>query len=168
MFKKILIVDDEETSRRILAIALEGKENRLIFAKDGEEAVALARAEAPNLIVMDIDLPKMNGYEAAEKIRQIPAWRRPDRRGHGADGEVLRGDGPAGRVRRLRDEALPARRHPRAPGEVPVGGSRPPPAGLHRRPSRNGEGAETGTDARSLTKRMPRRAGARRRPDAAG
>ena len=72
MFKKILIVDDEETSRRILAIALEGKEHRLIFAKDGEEAVALAQAENPNLIVMDIDLPKMNGYEAAEKIRSLP------------------------------------------------------------------------------------------------
>ena len=70
--KKILIVDDEETSRRILAIALEGRGNQLLYAKDGQEAVALARAEAPNLIVMDIDLPKMNGYEAAEKIRQIP------------------------------------------------------------------------------------------------
>ena len=72
MSKKILIVDDEETSRRILAIALEGKGNRLLFAKDGEEAVALARAESPDLIVMDVDLPKMNGYEAAEKIRAIP------------------------------------------------------------------------------------------------
>ena len=75
MFKKILIVDDEETSRRILAIALEGKENRLVFAKDGEEAVALARAESPNLIVMDIDLPKMNGYEAARLIKATPGLR---------------------------------------------------------------------------------------------
>jgi CheY-like chemotaxis protein len=69
MSKKVLIVDDEETSRRILTIALEGKERRLLFAKDGEEAVETAVRERPDLVVMDIDLPKMNGYEAAKRIR---------------------------------------------------------------------------------------------------
>ena len=42
MTKKILIVDDEETSRRILAIALEGREHQLLYARDGQEAVDLA------------------------------------------------------------------------------------------------------------------------------
>jgi CheY-like chemotaxis protein len=74
--KKILIVDDEETSRRILALALEGQDNRLIYAKDGLEAVDLALREHPDLIVMDIDLPKMNGYEAARRIRETPGLRR--------------------------------------------------------------------------------------------
>ena len=58
MAKKILIVDDEETSRRILALALEGHDHELIYAKDGQEAVDLAVRELPDLIVMDIDLPK--------------------------------------------------------------------------------------------------------------
>jgi CheY-like chemotaxis protein len=75
MGKKILIVDDEETSRRILTLALEGFGGELIYAKDGQEAVDLAVREAPQLIVMDIDLPKMNGYEAARKIKATPGLR---------------------------------------------------------------------------------------------
>jgi len=76
MVKKILIVDDEETSRRILALALEGRGHQLIFAKDGLEALEVATREQPDLIVMDIDLPKMNGYEAARRIRETPGLRR--------------------------------------------------------------------------------------------
>ena len=75
MAKKILIVDDEETSRRILTIALEGHDHVLSYAKDGQEAVDLALREKPDLIVMDIDLPKMNGYEAARRIRETPGLR---------------------------------------------------------------------------------------------
>jgi CheY-like chemotaxis protein len=76
MSKKILIVDDEETSRRILTIALEGRDHVLVYAKDGEEAVAVAVREQPDLIVMDIDLPKMNGYDAARRIKDTPGLRR--------------------------------------------------------------------------------------------
>jgi len=75
MSKKILIVDDEETSRRILTIALEGRGHTLFFAQDGEEAVRTAVAESPDLVVMDIDLPKMNGYEAARRIKETPGLR---------------------------------------------------------------------------------------------
>ena len=75
MTKKILIVDDEETSRRILAIALEGRGHQLLYAKDGQEAVDIALREQPDLIVMDIDLPKMNGYEAARQIKNTPGLR---------------------------------------------------------------------------------------------
>ena len=75
MSKKILIVDDEETSRRILTIALEGLGHELVYARDGEEAVAVALREQPDLIVMDIDLPKMNGYEAARQIKATPGLR---------------------------------------------------------------------------------------------
>ncbi|HWR97249.1 MAG TPA: response regulator [Candidatus Methanoperedens sp.] len=75
MAKKILIVDDEETSRRILTIALEGHDHRLLYARDGQEAVDLAVREEPDLIVMDIDLPKMNGYDAARRIKSTPGLR---------------------------------------------------------------------------------------------
>ena len=72
MTKKILIVDDEETSRKILSIALEGRERTLLYAVDGVEAVETALREKPDLIIMDIDLPRMNGYEAAKRIKAAP------------------------------------------------------------------------------------------------
>ena len=75
MSKKVLVVDDEETSRKILTIALEGMGNAVIYAVDGEEAVLVAGLERPDLIVMDIDLPKMNGYEAARLIKATPGLR---------------------------------------------------------------------------------------------
>ena len=76
MGKKILIVDDEETSRRILTLALEARDCVLVYAQDGEEAIEVAVREHPDLIVMDIDLPKMNGYEAARRIKTTPGLRR--------------------------------------------------------------------------------------------
>jgi CheY-like chemotaxis protein len=75
MAKKILIVDDEETSRRILALALEGKGHQLHFARDGEEALDLALREMPDLIVMDVDLPKMNGYQVTQRFREASGER---------------------------------------------------------------------------------------------
>ena len=69
MEKKILIVDDEETSRKILSLALNGQNRTLIYAVDGAEAVETALKEKPDLIIMDIDLPRMNGYEAARRIK---------------------------------------------------------------------------------------------------
>ncbi|HYM60413.1 MAG TPA: response regulator [Thermoanaerobaculia bacterium] len=68
--KKILLVDDSSTilmmERMILAKGL----YELIVAKDGEEAVTKAVTERPDLILMDVIMPKMNGFEACRKIRQ--------------------------------------------------------------------------------------------------
>ena len=67
---KILIIEDESTSRKILSLALDGEGRELIFAEDGERGVELAKTHRPDLIIMDIMLPKMNGYEATRLIKK--------------------------------------------------------------------------------------------------
>lgn len=69
---KVLIVEDEETSRRIIALALQRSNRELLFARDGEEAVRLAEAERPALILMDMMLPKLDGFGATQRIRKNP------------------------------------------------------------------------------------------------
>jgi len=70
---KILIVEDEETSLKVLTLALKRPGRELLFARDGEEAVRLAAAERPALIVMDMMLPKLDGFEATQRIKADPA-----------------------------------------------------------------------------------------------
>jgi CheY-like chemotaxis protein len=67
--KKILIVEDEATSRKIISLALEGKDRELLYAKDGDEAVRMTLDHRPDLIIMDVMLPRINGYEAARIIK---------------------------------------------------------------------------------------------------
>lgn len=70
---KVLIVEDEETSLHILTLALQRHNRQLLFARDGEEAVRLATSERPDLIVMDMMLPKLDGFEATRRIKADPA-----------------------------------------------------------------------------------------------
>ena len=67
--KKILLVDDADTILMMHRMIL-NKSYDLVTAKDGEEAVAKAEAEQPDLILLDIVMPKMNGFEACQQIRQ--------------------------------------------------------------------------------------------------
>lgn len=68
--KKILIVDDEEPLRKILKERLE-KENFVIYdAKDGEEGLKTAIEKKPDLILLDVLMPKMNGFEMTKKLRE--------------------------------------------------------------------------------------------------
>ena len=68
--KKILIVDDEKNIVDIIAFNLKKEGYDVITAGNGEEGVAKTFAEEPDLILLDIMMPKMDGYEACRKIRE--------------------------------------------------------------------------------------------------
>jgi two-component system cell cycle response regulator DivK len=69
MSKRILIVEDQEDNRAILRDVLSTAGYELIEAVDGGEGVALAQKERPDLILMDIQLPVLDGYEATRRIK---------------------------------------------------------------------------------------------------
>ena len=78
MPKKILIVDDEPIIVRLVESRLKASGYDVISASDGQEALNTARAEKPDLIILDIMLPKMDGYRVCrllkldDNFRQIP------------------------------------------------------------------------------------------------
>jgi len=76
MSKKILIVEDNPQNMRLIEMALSAESYTLLEATNGEEALEVARKECPDLIVMDIQLPKMSGLEVTRKLREIPEFSR--------------------------------------------------------------------------------------------
>ena len=72
MKKRILVVEDEEDNRQILRDLLTKAGFDLIEAENGEHAVASAQASRPDLILMDIRLPILDGYEATRRIKADP------------------------------------------------------------------------------------------------
>jgi two-component system cell cycle response regulator DivK len=72
MSKCILVVEDQEDNRQILRDLLTNAGYEMIEAENGEDAVASAQARRPDLILMDIQLPILDGYEATRRIKADP------------------------------------------------------------------------------------------------
>ena len=70
---KILVVEDNDNNRDMLTRRLQRKGFTVVAAVDGEEAQAVARAESPDLILMDMSLPVMDGWEATRRLKADPA-----------------------------------------------------------------------------------------------
>jgi len=75
MSKRILVVEDQEDNRKIIRDTLAPTDYEIIEAENGEEALAAIAKARPDLILMDIQLPIMDGYTATRRIKADPALR---------------------------------------------------------------------------------------------
>ena len=69
----VLVVDDARDVRNLIAAHLKRGGHKVLLAEDGKQALDLAHQEKPDLAIVDIMMPGMNGYELTETLRQIPA-----------------------------------------------------------------------------------------------
>lgn len=76
MPKKILIADDSATAIAVLTRTLSPLGHELIVACDGEEAERLALEERPDLVILDVIMPKLHGFQLCRKLREHPATHR--------------------------------------------------------------------------------------------
>ncbi len=69
---KILVVDDSPSMRQMINLTLTKAGHSVVEAPDGAQALTLAKSLVPNLVISDINMPKMNGIELLKAIRQAP------------------------------------------------------------------------------------------------
>jgi CheY-like chemotaxis protein len=71
----ILLVEDNELNRDMLSRRLERRGYRVLIAVDGQQGVHMAKSEVPHLILMDMSLPVLDGWEATRRIKAAPETR---------------------------------------------------------------------------------------------
>jgi two-component system cell cycle response regulator DivK len=76
MTHRILVVEDQEDLREIARLALEGAGYEVVEAATGAEGIAKAETEHPDLVLMDIQLPVLDGYESTRRIKALPGMGR--------------------------------------------------------------------------------------------
>lgn len=72
---KVLLVEDNEMNRDMLARRLQRRGYEMVIAVDGEQGMAMAQREAPDLILMDMSLPVLDGWEATRQLKAAPDTR---------------------------------------------------------------------------------------------
>jgi two-component system cell cycle response regulator len=75
MSARILVIDDDQASRELIAYLLQAFGHTLLCASDGEEGLEAIGREALDLVICDVHLPKINGYEIAQQLKGHPTWR---------------------------------------------------------------------------------------------
>lgn len=73
--KKVLIADDEAEVHEFVQVALEDDGYRVLTALDGEAALETARAESPDLVILDVQMPRKNGFQVFGELRRDDATR---------------------------------------------------------------------------------------------
>lgn len=73
--KKILVVDDSPTERHVMKTLLSSNGYEVITAENGEEGIAKAKNELPDLVLMDVVMPGLNGYQATRTLTRHEATR---------------------------------------------------------------------------------------------
>ena len=75
MSKTVLIVDDEEYIVTSLEYVMKSAGYKVVVAYDGEQAIEKTKETAPDLLILDVMMPKLDGFEVCEKIRANPLWK---------------------------------------------------------------------------------------------
>lgn len=74
--KTVLVVDDEETIRLIFKTRLNAAGYDVVTASSGKEALAAMEQESPDIVLLDVMMPEMNGFATCRAIRENPAWKK--------------------------------------------------------------------------------------------
>lgn len=75
MGKRILVIEDNPDNRILIQDVLNSLDYQVIVAVDGEEGIAKAKSEKPDLILMDLSLPQIDGWAATRHLRTLPAFK---------------------------------------------------------------------------------------------
>jgi two-component system phosphate regulon response regulator PhoB len=70
--RRVLLADDDAALRRLISTTLGSDDFDLLQAVDGEQALALARTEHPELVLLDINMPKLDGFEVCRELKSSP------------------------------------------------------------------------------------------------